>query len=356
MNQPIKDTLSIVDDKRIEGIEEIITPKKLVEKYPLDQKTADFIELSRNATSNIIHLDDPRLLVITGPCSIHNPEEALEYAELLKKVQEINPHLFLVMRTYFEKPRTTVGWKGLLNDPYLDDSCDINSGLEIARKLLLEINKMGIPTAVEFLDTITPQYIGDLVTWGAIGARTTESQEHRKLVSGLSMPVGFKNGTTGDLQIAVDAIKSARGNHSFLSVTKEGRVAKVKTSGNPDGHIILRGGANGTNYDEKSIEETSTKLDKAGVKTGIIVDFSHANSSKNHNNQPIVCEDIAKQLEIGNKRIVGVMIESNINEGNQPLSDNLKYGVSITDACVDWKTNDEMLARLNNASGKRMGN
>ncbi|MDD3144909.1 MAG: 3-deoxy-7-phosphoheptulonate synthase [Candidatus Gracilibacteria bacterium] len=353
MNQPRKDTLSVVDDKRIEEIEEIITPKELVEKFPLDEKTAEFIELSRAATSNIVHLNDPRLLVITGPCSIHNPEEALEYAELLKSIQEKNQHLFLVMRTYFEKPRTTVGWKGLLNDPYLDDSCDIDSGLKIARELLLKINKMGIPTAVEFLDTITPQYIGDLVTWGAIGARTTESQEHRKLVSGLSMPVGFKNGTTGDLQIAVDAIKSARGNHSFLSVTKEGRVAKVKTSGNPDGHIILRGGANGTNYDSENIKATTEKLDKAGIKTGIVVDFSHANSSKNHNNQPIVCEDIAKQIEAGNRRIVGVMIESNINEGNQPLSDSLKHGVSITDACVNWQTNDEMLDRLNSASGKR---
>lgn len=356
MNQPIKDTLSIVDDKRIEWIEEIITPKKLVEKYPLDKKTADFIELSRTATSNIIHLKDPRLLVITGPCSIHNPAEALEYAELLNKVQEINPHLFLVMRTYFEKPRTTVGWKWLLNDPYLDDSCDINSGLEIARNLLLEINKMWIPTAVEFLDTITPQYIGDLVTWWAIWARTTESQEHRKLVSGLSMPVWFKNGTTWDLQIAVDAIKSARWNHSFLSVTKEWRVAKVKTSWNPDGHIILRGWANWTNYDEKSIEETSAKLDKAWIKTWIIVDFSHANSNKNHNNQPIVCQDIANQLEMWNKKIVWVMIESNLNEWNQPLSDNLKYWVSITDACVDWEINDKMLNKLNNASWKRMWN
>lgn len=354
MNQPKKDTLSVVDDKRIEWIEEIITPRELVERFPLDEKTADFIELSRNATSNIIHLNDPRLLVITWPCSIHNPEEALEYAELLKSVQEKNPHLFLVMRTYFEKPRTTVGWKWLLNDPHLDDSCDINSGLEIARELLLKINKMWIPTAVEFLDTITPQYIWDLVTWWAIWARTTESQEHRKLVSWLSMPVWFKNGTTWDLQIAVDAIKSARWSHTFLSVTKWWRVAKVTTSWNPDWHIILRGGANWTNYDENSINNTTEKLDKAWIKTGIIVDFSHANSSKNHNNQPIVCEDITKQIEAWNKRIVWVMIESNINEWNQPLSDNLKHWVSVTDACVNWQTNDEMLNRLNTASWNKV--
>lgn len=354
MNQPIRDTLSVVDDKRIDEITEIITPKELVERFPLDEKTANFIELSRNATSNIIQLNDPRLLIITWPCSIHNPEEALEYAELLKSVQEKNPHLFLVMRTYFEKPRTTVGWKWLLNDPHLDDSCDIDSGLKIARELLLKINKMWIPTAVEFLDTITPQYIGDLVTWWAIWARTTESQEHRKLVSWLSMPVWFKNGTTWDLQIAVDAIKSARWNHSFLSVTKEWKVAKVKTSWNPDWHIILRGGANWTNYDTENIKTTTAKLDKAWIKTGIIVDFSHANSLKDHRNQPKVCDDVAEQIEAWNKRIVWVMIESNINEWNQPLSDSLKHWVSITDACVNWQTNDEMLDRLNTASWKRI--
>ncbi len=353
MNQPRNDTLSVVDDKRIDEITEIMTPKELVESLPLDEKTADFIELSRNATSNIIHLNDPRLLVITWPCSIHNPDEALEFAELLKWIQEKNPHLFLVMRTYFEKPRTTVGWKWLLNDPHLDDSCDINSGLKIARELLLKINKMWIPTAVEFLDTITPQYIGDLVTWWAIWARTTESQEHRKLVSGLSMPVWFKNWTTWDLQIAVDAIKSARWKHSFLSVTKWWTVAQVRTAGNPDWHIILRGWANWTNYDSKSIEETSQKLDKAWIKTGIVVDFSHANSSKDHRNQPKVCNDIAAQIEAWSKRIVWVMIESNLNEWNQSLSDNLLHWVSITDACVNWQINDEMLDILNTSAWKR---
>lgn len=349
MIQPVKDTLSIVDDTRIDDISEIISPKVLVRKYPLDEQTADFITISRNAVSNIINLTDPRLLVITWPCSIHNVDEALDYAKLLKEIQDKNPHLFLVMRTYFEKPRTTVGWKWLLNDPYLDDSCDINAWLEMWRELLLKINQMWIPTAVEFLDTITPQYIWDLVSWWAIGARTTESQEHRKLVSGLSMPVWFKNGTTGDLQIAIDAIKSSKGSHTFLSVTKEWQVAKVRTSGNPDGHIILRGGSDCPNYSSEHIAKVDEKLTKAGVKTGIVVDFSHANSKKDHKNQPLVSHDIAEQIIAGNKKIVGVMIEWNINEGNQPLSDNLKYGVSITDACVDWNTNVQMIDELNNA-------
>lgn len=353
MNQPVKDTLSIVDDMRIEEISEIVTPKELVKKYPLDEKTAEFISVSRIAVSNIINLKDDRLLVITGPCSIHNTEEALEYAKLLQSIQDKNPHLFLVMRTYFEKPRTTVGWKWLLNDPYLDDSCDINTGLEVGRELLLKINQMGIPTAVEFLDTITPQYIGDLVSWWAIGARTTESQEHRKLVSGLSMPVWFKNGTTGDIQIAVDAIKSSRWNHTFLSVTKEGLVAKVKTAGNPDGHMILRGGSTGPNYSQEHISLVDEKLHKAGIKTWIIIDASHANSDKNHKNQPIVSQNIANQIAAWNKKIVWIMIEWNLEEWNQPLSDNLKYWVSITDACVDWETNENMIYELNQSVENR---
>lgn len=353
MIQPVKDTLSIVDDMRVDEISEIVTPKELVRKYPLSEQTADFIWLSRTAVSNIINLKDERLLVITWPCSIHNVEEALDYARLLKEVQEKNPHLFLVMRTYFEKPRTTVWWKGLLNDPYLDDSCDINAGLEMWRELLLKINEMWIPTAVEFLDTITPQYIGDLVSWWAIGARTTESQEHRKLVSWLSMPVGFKNGTTGDIQIAIDAIKSSKWQHTFLWATKEWRIAKVKTSGNQDGHMILRGGSDGPNYSAEHIAKVDEKLTKAGVKTGIVVDFSHANSKKDHKNQPLVSLDISKQIIAGNKKIVWVMIEWNIHEWNQPLSDNLKYGVSITDACVNWETNIEMLNQLNNAVSQR---
>lgn len=349
MNQPINDTLSSVDDRRIENIEKIISPKELVTQYPLDEATEQFVELSRTAVSNIINLQDDRLLVVTWPCSIHNPEEALEYAQLLQSIKEENPHLFLVMRTYFEKPRTTVGWKGLLNDPHLDDSCDIDSWLQIARDLLLKINKMWIPTAVEFLDTITPQYIWDLVTWWAIGARTTESQEHRKLVSWLSMPVGFKNGTTGDLQIAVDAIKASKGKHTFLSVTKWWEVAKVTTSWNPDGHIILRWGASGPNYSSEHIQNTTHILKWAMIRTGVVVDASHGNSLKNHDNQPLVSAEVARQIAAGNQKIVWIMIEWYLKAGNQPLSDDLKPGVSVTDACVDWDTNRQMINELNKA-------
>lgn len=349
MNQPINDTLSSVDDRRIENIEKIISPKELVTQYPLDEATEQFVELSRTAVSNIINLQDDRLLVVTWPCSIHNPEEALEYAQLLQSIKEENPHLFLVMRTYFEKPRTTVGWKGLLNDPYLDDSCDINAWLQIARDLLLKINKMWIPTAVEFLDTITPQYIWDLVTWWAIWARTTESQEHRKLVSWLSMPVGFKNGTTGDLQIAIDAIKASKWKHTFLSVTKWWEVAKVTTSWNPDGHIILRWGATGPNYSTEHIQNTTHILKGSMIRTGVVVDASHGNSLKNHDNQPLVSAEVARQIAAWNKKIVWIMIEWYLKAGNQPLSDDLKPGVSVTDACVDWDTNRQMINELNKA-------
>ncbi|MDD2566209.1 MAG: 3-deoxy-7-phosphoheptulonate synthase [Candidatus Gracilibacteria bacterium] len=348
-----EDITSLTDDKRIESVDEIISPRELIDIYPVDEKTSGFIELSRKSISNIINLNDSRLLIITGPCSIHNSDEAIEYAEKLLKIKENNPHLFLVMRTYFEKPRTTVGWKGLINDPDRDDSCDIEKGLEIARDLLLKINQMGIPTAVEFLDTITPQYIADLVSWGAIGARTTESQEHRKLVSGLSMPIGFKNGTSGDIQIAIDAIKSSVGKHTFLSVAKDGKVAKITTTGNSDSHIILRGGSTGPNYSESHIEEIDEKLQKNGIESGIIVDFSHANSSKDYRNQTKVCSDVAEQIKKGNDKIVGVMIEGNLNAGNQKLSDNLLPGISITDACVDWRTNNSMFSELNIATGIR---
>ena len=349
MIQPVKDTLSIVDDKRIDNIEKITSPKNLISKYPLDEKTADFIELSRNSISNIINLKDDRLVVITWPCSIHNVDEALEYAELLKSIKESNPHLFLVMRTYFEKPRTTVWWKWLLNDPYLDDSCEIDDGLHIARDLLLKINKMWIPTAVEFLDTITPQYIWDLVSWWAIWARTTESQEHRKLVSWLSMPIWFKNWTSWDIQIAIDAIKSSKWKHTFLSVTKDWEVAKVTTTWNQDGHIILRWWSTWPNYSEEDIEKTTKILEKNQIKTWIIVDASHWNSNKNYKNQPLVSSNIASQIINWNKNIVWIMIEWNLNEWNQPLSDDLLPWVSITDACVNWETNKEMISELNQA-------
>ncbi len=347
MIQPVKDTLSIVDDKRIDNIEKITSPKNLISKYPLDEKTAEFIDLSRNSISNIINLKDDRLVVITWPCSIHNVDEALEYAELLKSIKENNPHLFLVMRTYFEKPRTTVWWKWLLNDPYLDDSCEIDDGLHIARDLLLKINKMWIPTAVEFLDTITPQYIWDLVSWWAIWARTTESQEHRKLVSWLSMPVWFKNWTSWDIQIAIDAIKSSKWKHTFLSVTKDWEVAKVTTTWNQDGHIILRWWSTWPNYSKENIKKTSEILEKNQIKTWIIVDVSHWNSNKNYKNQPLVSSDIANQIIFWNKNIVWIMIEWNLNEWNQHLRNDLLPWVSITDACVNWETNIEMISELN---------
>ena len=349
MIQPIKDTLSVVDDTRIDNIEKISSPKDLVEKYPLDEETTSFIEVSRNAVSNIVNLKDDRLLVITWPCSIHNPDEALEYAKLLQSIKQDNPHLFLVMRTYFEKPRTTVWWKWLLNDPHLDDSCDIDAWLHIARELLLKINKMWIPTAVEFLDTITPQYIWDLVTWWAIWARTTESQEHRKLVSWLSMPVWFKNSTSWDLQIAIDAIKSSKWKHSFLSITKKWEVAKVTTIWNQDSHIILRWWNDWPNYYKEDIQKTSLLLDKNQIKTWIIIDASHWNSKKDYKNQPIVSKDVANQIIAWNKKIVWIMIEWNLVEGNQPLSDDLAYWVSITDWCVNWETNKSMINDLNDA-------
>lgn len=359
MNQPRNDTLSIVDDTRVDEISEIITPKELISKYPLNEKIVNFISSSRKTVSDIINLANQRLLVITWPCSIHNPDEALKYAELLKNIQAKNPHLFLVMRTYFEKPRTTIWWKWLMNDPNLDDSCDINYWIEIARDLLLKINKMWIPTAVEFLDIITPQYIWDLVTWWAIWARTTESQEHRKLASWLSMPVWFKNWTNWDIQIAIDAIKSASVSHTFLWATKDWKIAIVKTTWNPDWHIILRWWSSWPNYSQEHISETINKLTKSWIFTWIIIDFSHANSGKKHKNQPIVCENVAKQIEEWNKKIVWVMIEWNINAWNQsftPGKDDknmIKPWVSITDECVDWETNIKMIDRLNIASNLR---
>lgn len=344
-----EDITWLTDDKRIDSVDEIISPKKLIEKYPIDSKTAEFIELSRKSISNIINMNDPRLLVITWPCSIHNPTEAIDYAEKLLKIRDSNPHLFLVMRTYFEKPRTTVGWKWLINDPDRDDSCDIEKWLDIARDLLMKINDMWIPAAVEFLDTITPQYIGDQVSRWAIWARTTESQEHRKLASWLSMPIGFKNWTNWSIQIAIDAVKASVGKHTFLSIAKDWKVAKITTKWNSDSHIILRWGSNWPNYSEAQIKEVDSMLSKSWINKWIIVDFSHANSSKDFRNQSIVCEEVSRQIEGWNDRIVWVMIEWNLNEWNQKLSSNLLPWVSITDACVGWNANEKMFTRLNDA-------
>lgn len=362
MIQPRHDTLSLTDNTRIDEIEAIVSPIELIDTYPLDSDTAAFIELSRNTISNIINLQDDRLLVITGPCSIHDIWSALEYARRLQEVRNKNPHLFLVMRTYFEKPRTTIWWKWLLNDPHLDDSCDINTWLKKARELLLKINQMWIPTAVEFLDTITPQYIADLVSYGAIGARTTESQEHRKLVSGLSMPVGFKNGTSWDIDVALHAMRSAQNPHTFLSVTKDGGVAKVKTHGNRDTHIILRWWNNGPNYDERHMRSIIDTLDKNDENKGIVIDVSHGNSEKNYLNQPKVARCVSEQIAQGQKRIVWVMIEWHLKAGTQKFTPgkddpkNLDPNISITDGCVDWETNRKMLRALDSDTGYRNSN
>ncbi len=355
----IQDKTSIVDDKRITDIEEITTPESLIKKYPIDHKTENFIESSRQIISDIINLKDERLAVITWPCSINDTSLALEIAKNIVELKETYPNIYPIMRVYFEKPRTTVGWKWLISDPDLDDSCNIDKWLELARELLLKINKMWVPTAVEFLDVINPQYFADLVHWWAIGARTTESQEHRKMASWLSMPVWFKNATNWDTQIAIDAIKSAKWSHSFLSNTKEWKIARITTSWNPDGHIILRWGKNWTNYDRVSVANATEKLEQSNIDTWLVIDFSHANSKKDHKNQPIVSEDVANQIAEWNKKIVGVMIEANIKEWAQshtPWVDNpkdIEYWVSITDKCVDWDTNKKMIEKLDKATNIR---
>ncbi|HEX5790393.1 MAG TPA: 3-deoxy-7-phosphoheptulonate synthase, partial [Luteolibacter sp.] len=300
---------------------------------------------------------EPRLMVVVGPCSIHDPKAALDYAERLARLaDELSDQLFIIMRVYFEKPRTTVGWKGLINDPHLDNSFDINHGLRVARKLLLDLLETGMPTGTEFLDTISPQYIADLISWGAIGARTTESQIHRELASGLSMPVGFKNGTGGSVQIALDAILSASNPHHFLSVTKQGVSAIVSTSGNDSCHLILRGGKTGPNYEAKAIEEAVTMLREQGLMESLMIDCSHGNSLKDFRNQPLVAANLAHQMQAGNRAITSVMIESNLVEGSQKLGSDLSTlarGQSVTDACIGWEKTVEVLDVLAAAVRKR---
>jgi 3-deoxy-7-phosphoheptulonate synthase len=316
---------------------------------------------ARNDISNILNHRDDRLLVLVGPCSIHDPKAAREYSALLRAaIGDFSADLRIVMRVYFEKPRTTIGWKGLINDPYLDESYKINDGLRLARHLLLDLAEMGVPSGTEFLDMISPQYIAGLVSWGAIGARTTESQVHRQLVSGISCPVGFKNATSGDVQVAVDAILSAAHSHTFLGHTKYGQSAIFVTKGNDECHIILRGGKKLTNYDAASVAETAAKMDSSGVLPRIMIDFSHANSNKDYKRQALVCHDVAGQIAGGDKRILGVMIESNLVAGAQPLGhgarlDSLVYGQSITDACIDWKETRGLLEELAGAVRARRG-
>ncbi len=345
----------ITDDVRILEIHELVTPTQVFSEYPLSSIAAETTFVARQAIHRVLHGADDRLLVVIGPCSIHDPAAAMDYALRLKEVtQAFENELIIVMRVYFEKPRTTVGWKGLINDPQLDDTFHINEGIRLARRILLDINALGMPCATEFLDTITPQYTGDLIAWGAIGARTTESQVHRELASGLSCPVGFKNGTDGNMKIAVDAIRSSSSPHHFLSVTKSGQAAIVSTAGNEDCHVILRGGK-APNYDAASVDAASQEIAKAGLAPRLMVDFSHGNSSKQYQRQMVVCDDVAAQLAAGEERIMGVMIESHLVEGRQDLvpGQALTYGQSITDACIGWDDSLKTLHTLADAVKKR---
>ncbi|MCL4756924.1 MAG: 3-deoxy-7-phosphoheptulonate synthase AroG [Rhodocyclaceae bacterium] len=327
-----------IDDVRIQEIKELIPPAHVLREFPATPRAAEVSYATRQAIHRILFGADDRLLAIVGPCSIHDPEAAMEYARRLKtEADRLKDDVLIVMRVYFEKPRTTVGWKGLINDPYLDNSFRINEGVRLARKLLWEINELGLPAGTEFLDMITPQYIADLISWGAIGARTTESQVHRELASGLSCPVGFKNGTDGNVRIAVDAIKAAQSPHHFLSVTKAGHSAIVSTLGNEDCHVILRGGKT-TNFDAESVDAACRELVAHGVPGKVMIDCSHANSRKQHALQIEVAQDVAAQMAAGEERIIGVMVESNLKEGRQDLAPGkeLEYGKSITDACIGW--------------------
>lgn len=338
----------IVDDVRIAAQKPLSSPEVLKKALPLSAAGADFVAKARLDIANIIHGKDKRLLVVTGPCSIHDPVAAVEYAQKLKALQlAYSDSLYIVMRVYFEKPRTTVGWKGFINDPHMDDSFDLETGLTWGRQLLLKMAELELPVATEALDPISPQYMSDLISWAAIGARTVESQTHREMASGLSMPVGFKNGTDGSLSVALNALQSAASGHTFFGINQKGEVSLVQTTGNPDGHIILRGGST-PNYDAQSIGAALEKLDKLKLPRGIVVDCSHGNSNKDHNRQPAVALEVLAQRLAGNEAIIGIMLESHLNAGRQNLVDGkaAQYGVSITDACIDWHSTAELLARL----------
>ncbi|HXN85534.1 MAG TPA: 3-deoxy-7-phosphoheptulonate synthase [Candidatus Binataceae bacterium] len=335
-----------IQDVHVKSTQALIPPHQLKDRLPVDEAIVATVVEARETIRKIIHGTDRRMLCIVGPCSIHDPASAIEFAERLRRLKDaVAEQIFLVMRVYFEKPRTTVGWKGLINDPHMDDSCDITEGLRIARTLLIEINRMGLAAATETLDPITPQYIADLISWSAIGARTTESQTHREMASGLSMPVGFKNSTEGNLQVAINAVQSARRAHSFLGITQEGMTAIIRTAGNPDTHIVLRGGKT-PNFDAASITECEQMLSAAGLEPRVMVDCSHAQTGKDYSKQPEVFATLVKQVAAGSNAILGAMLESNLEAGNQPLGTDrkaLKYGVSITDPCIDWATTERCL-------------
>ena len=350
---------------KIRSITPIIAPADLRQVFPVSEEGSAFVTANRDQIKNIIKGKDPRLMVVVGPCSIHDPKAAIEYAERLAKLsRQVSDQLLLIMRVYFEKPRTTVGWKGLINDPGMNGSHLISKGLGIARSLLCTMTELKLPVATEMLDPITPEYLADMLCWGAIGARTTESQTHRELASGLSFPIGFKNGTDGNLQIAIDAMIAALHPHSFLGINREGLTSIIQTTGNPEVHIVLRGGKK-PNYHPEDIKKTEEMLEKNNLQPTIMVDCSHGNSEKNHEKQPLVLESVIDQIVAGNRSISGVMIESFLNAGNQPLPkdpkdlSHLKYGVSITDKCIDWETTERALweahGRLKACGGRKLG-
>ena len=343
------------DNTRIIDRRKVPAPYELVNKYPINDEISKLVYGTRNEISQILHNKDDRLFVVVGPCSIHDPESALEYAEKLSiENKKLNKNILIIMRVYFEKPRTTVGWKGLINDPDINETFNIAKGVELARKLLINIAELGLPAGTEFLDPISPQYVTDIISWGAIGARTAESQIHRELASGLSCPIGIKNGTDGGLKAAIDGIQAANHSHVFLGATKEADIAMLKTAGNNDTHIILRGGKE-PNYDSESVKSTLTALREAEVNESIMIDASHGNSQKKFKQQIPVVESISDQILNGNENIKGVMIESHLNEGNQKISESLKYGQSITDACMGWEDTVMCLEMLSDVIDKRRG-
>lgn len=340
-----------VEDLNIESNLVLINPNDLKAQMPISDTAAKAVMEGREVVRNILDGKDHRLFVVVGPCSIHDTKAAIEYGQRLKELQEkVKDSLYLVMRVYFEKPRTTVGWKGLINDPHMNDSFEIEEGLHIGRKLLLDLSEMGLPLATEALDPISPQYMQDLIAWSAIGARTTESQTHREMSSGLSCAVGFKNGTDGGLEVATNALKSVSHPHNFLGINEDGQVSVVRTKGNQYAHVVLRGGGGKPNYDSVNVALTEQALEKAGLEKNIMVDCSHANSNKDPALQPLVADNVANQILEGNKSIVGLMIESHLNWGNQSIPadlNDLKYGVSVTDACIDWETTEKCLTDMN---------
>jgi 3-deoxy-7-phosphoheptulonate synthase len=339
--------MSELENLNVTAPQVLVTPDALKRQLPASADVRELVAESRAHVANILARKDPRLIVVVGPCSIHDPQAALEYAQKLAQASSAwSDQLFIIMRAYFEKPRTTVGWKGLINDPHLDDSFQIGEGLVIARKLLLDISRLGLPLSTEALDPITPQYLHDLITWSAIGARTTESQTHREMASGLSSAVGFKNSTDGSLEVAINALQSVASPHRFLGIDSAGQVALIQTTGNPNAHVVLRGGTAGPNYDRQSIASCEQALSRIGQRPNIMVDCSHANSNKDHNLQLNVARSVAEQIREGNDSIIGLMLESNLHAGNQKLGTDLRYGVSITDACIDWSATERLLAEL----------